>query len=179
MAISAAALRALPPPQIARGTTLINVTQQLGASIGTALMSMILTNQFNRSENIAAANKLALLQQNTARRGVPVDPAAIPPQTLTPNFAGNVLHDLSHAYTAVFVLAVALVASTIIPAAFLPKKPSQTLTPTGQGVSDKLDGPSSSGTCSTTPPPGSETSAPATTPSGSTPNAKPATTSRN
>ncbi|MET0996372.1 MAG: hypothetical protein ABWY20_20895 [Mycobacterium sp.] len=34
------------------------------------------------------------------------------------------LHDLSHAYTVVFV-AVGLVVATIIPAAFLPKKPAR------------------------------------------------------
>ncbi len=55
---------------------------------------------------------------------MPVDPSAIPRQALAPDFAGNVLHDLSHAYTAVFVVAVVLVVSTIIPAAFLPKKPA-------------------------------------------------------
>jgi hypothetical protein len=55
---------------------------------------------------------------------VPVDHSAIPPQSLAPGFAGNLLHDLSHAYTTVFVIAVVLVAFTIIPASFLPKKPA-------------------------------------------------------
>ena len=96
--------------------------------MGTALMSMILTNQFNRSENIVAANKLAALQQQSAVSGVPVDQSAIPPQALGAGFLGNVVHDLSHAYTAVFVIAVALVVFTIIPASFLPKRPaSQTI----------------------------------------------------
>jgi EmrB/QacA subfamily drug resistance transporter len=124
MPLSVASMQALAPHQIARGTTLISVSHQVGGSVGTALMSMILTNQFNRSENIAAANKLALLQQKAAASGVPVDQSAIPRQALAPGFLGNVLHDLSHAYTAVFVIAVALVVSTIIPAAFLPKKPA-------------------------------------------------------
>jgi hypothetical protein len=87
-------------------------------------MSMVLTNQFNHSENIAAARKLATLQQKAAATGVPVDPSAVPPQTLAPGFSGSVLHDLSHAYTLVFVIAVVLVAFTIIPAAFLPKQPA-------------------------------------------------------
>jgi EmrB/QacA subfamily drug resistance transporter len=124
MPLSVASVQALSPHQIARGTTLISVSHQVGGSMGTALMSMILTNQFNRSENISAANKMALLQQNAAKLGVPVDKSAIPQQTLTPDFAGEVLHDLSHAYTAVFVIAVVLVVSTIIPASFLPKKPA-------------------------------------------------------
>ena len=59
MPVSGAAVQTLRPHQVARGSTLINVNQQIAGSIGTALMSMILTNQFNRSDNIAIAGKLA------------------------------------------------------------------------------------------------------------------------
>ncbi|WP_374024292.1 DHA2 family efflux MFS transporter permease subunit [Mycobacterium sp. HNNTM2301] len=128
MPLSVAAVQALAPHQIARGTTLMSVGHQVGGSVGTALMSMILTNQFDRSENIVAANKLAALQQQAAVGGVPVDQSAIPRQTLSPGFWDNVVHDLSRAYTTVFVIAVVLVVLTIIPASFLPKKPaSQTV----------------------------------------------------
>ncbi len=124
MPLSVAAVQALAPHQIARGTTLMSVSHQVGGSMGTALMSMILTNQFNRSENILAANKLASLQQQAAVSGIPVDPGAIPRQSLVAGFSGTLLHDLSHAYTAVFVIAVVLVASTVVPASFLPKRPA-------------------------------------------------------
>lgn len=124
MPLSVASVQALAPHQIARGTTLISVSHQVGGSMGTALMAMILTNQFNRSEYIPAAHKLAALQQKAAATGAPVDPSAVPPQALAPGFAGNVLHDLSHAYTLVFVIALVLVAATVIPASFLPKKPA-------------------------------------------------------
>lgn len=122
--LSGAAVQTLAPHEIARGSTLISVTYQVGASTGTALMSVIVTHQFNCSENISAANQVAALQHDAARRGVPIDPSAIPRRTLTPDFAGNVLHDLAHAYTVVFVIGVALMALTIIPASFLPKKPA-------------------------------------------------------
>ncbi len=122
MPLSVASMQALAPHQIARGTTLISVSQQVGGSMGTALMSMMLTNQFNRSESIAAANKVAALQHMAAARGVPIDQSAIPRRSLVPGFSADVLHDLSHAYTAVFVIAAALVVSTFIPALFLPKK---------------------------------------------------------
>jgi EmrB/QacA subfamily drug resistance transporter len=124
MPLSVASVQALAPHQIARGTTLMSVSHQVGGSMGTALMSMILTNQFNRSENIAAANKLAALQQKAAATGAPVDPSAIPPQALAPGFSGNVLHDLSHAYTTIFVIAAVLVTFTVIPAVFLPRQPA-------------------------------------------------------
>ena len=123
MPLSVASVQALTEHQIARGTTLMSVSHQVGGSIGTALMSMVLTNQFNRSENITAANKLALLQQKAAS-GVPIDPSAIPRRSLAPDFSAGLLHDLSHAYTTVFVVALAAVALTIIPASFLPKKPA-------------------------------------------------------
>lgn len=130
MPLSVAAVQALAPHQIARGSTLISVVHQVGGSIGTALMSVILTSQFNRSENIGAANKMALLQQNAAKLGVPLDKSAVPKQAFTHRFTGDLLHDLSHAYTAVFALAVVLVASTLIPAWFLPRRPAgEFLTP--------------------------------------------------
>jgi EmrB/QacA subfamily drug resistance transporter len=121
--LTAVSVQTLAPHQIARGSTLVNVNQQVGGSIGTALMSMVLTNQFNRSENITAANKLASLKQQAAT-GVPIDPAAIPRQSLRPGFSADVLHDFSHAYATVFMIAVILVAVVIIPASFLPKKPA-------------------------------------------------------
>jgi EmrB/QacA subfamily drug resistance transporter len=129
MPLSVASVQALSPHQIARGTTLISVSHQVGGSMGTALMSMILTNQFNRSENISAANKLASLQQRAATTGAPVDQSAIPRQSLAPGFSANVVHELSHAYATVFVLAVVLVALTIVPAAFLPKQPASQTAP--------------------------------------------------
>ena len=114
------------PHEVARGSTLINVNQQVAGSIGTALMSVILTNQFNRSDNIAIAGKLATVQEEAARTGRPPDPAQIPPQASAPDFMHNVMHDLSQAYTVVFFVAVGLVLLTLLPASFLPKKPAQT-----------------------------------------------------
>ncbi|MBI2698553.1 MFS transporter [Mycobacterium gordonae] len=124
MPLSGASVQALAPHEIARGSTLISVNFQVGGSIGTALMSMVLTSQFNRSQNISAANEFVRRQENAARRGVPVDPSGVPQRTLQPDFATGLLHDLSHAYTVVMLIAVALVAATLIPASFLPKKPA-------------------------------------------------------
>ncbi|WP_180919221.1 DHA2 family efflux MFS transporter permease subunit [Mycobacterium vicinigordonae] len=124
MPLSGAAVQALGPHDIARGSTLISVNHQVGGSIGTALMSMVLTSQFNRSPTITAANELTRIQQDAARRGVTVDPSAIPRRTMDPDFDTVLLHDLSHAYTVVLAIAVVLVTLTLIPAAFLPKTPA-------------------------------------------------------
>ncbi|CAM4198077.1 High-copy suppressor of rspA [Mycobacterium basiliense] len=123
MPLSGAAVRSLTPHEIARGSTLISVTHQVGGSMGAALMSVILTNQFNRSENISVANRITALQDDAARHGVPVDEATMPPQSLDPAFAANVVRDLSHSYMVMFVVAAALMTATLVPAAFLPKTP--------------------------------------------------------
>jgi len=86
---------------------------------------VILTNQFNRSPNLAAANKLAALHDEATRRGVPVPRSAMPPQALLPDFVHNVTHDLSHSYTLVFLTVAVLVAFSYIPAVLLPRRPVQ------------------------------------------------------
>ena len=126
MPLTAAAVQALAPHQVARGSALVNVNLQVAGSISTALMSVILTNQVSHSKDISAANKVVILKQAAARRGMAPTPSAMPRRALAPDFASNVLHDLAHAYTAVFVVAVGLAVLAYIPAVFLPKKPVAT-----------------------------------------------------
>ncbi|MBV9353377.1 MAG: DHA2 family efflux MFS transporter permease subunit [Mycobacterium sp.] len=122
MPLTAAAVQALAPHQVARGSALVNVNLQVAGSISTALMSVILTSQLSHSKDISAANKVAILKQEAARRGMAPTPSAMPRRALAPDFTNNVLHDVSHAYTAVFVVAVVLAVLAYVPAAFLPKK---------------------------------------------------------
>ncbi len=98
--LSGSAMQALGPQQIARGSTLISVNQQVAGSVGTALMAVILTSQFNRGPTLASMKSPAHL-------------------TTSP------LHELSRAYGVVFVVAVILVVSTYLPAAFLPRRPAR------------------------------------------------------
>ena len=125
MPVSGAAVQALGPHQVARGSTLVNVNQQVAGSIGTALMSVILTSQFNRSQYVPAANQAAALRDEAARHGQPPDPTRLPPQVLAPDFMQRVVADLSHSYAVVFFVAVGFVLATLVPAAFLPKRPAQ------------------------------------------------------
>jgi MFS family permease len=118
MPLFGCAARGLAPHQVARGSTLINVNLQIGGSIGTALMSVILTSQFNHSPFIQAAGKAAALKQEATKHGPPPHPS----QALAPGFMDHVTSDLSHAYTVVFVVALGFALMALIPAAFLPKK---------------------------------------------------------
>lgn len=124
MPLMAAAVQSLAVHQIARGSALANVNLQVAGSISAAVMSVILTDQFNRSKDISVANKIAILQQDAARHGLSPNPLAIPRRALVPEFTSNLLHDLSHAYTTVFVAAAVLAVLAFIPAALLPKKPA-------------------------------------------------------
>ncbi len=120
--LSAACVLPLAPHQIARGTTLRSVNNQLGGAIGAALITVLLTNQFNRHERLVPANKLTGSPGGVGNR-VPGDPSAIPPQPSALDFATTTAsHHLVHAYTTVFVVAAALAVGAAIAAAFLPMK---------------------------------------------------------
>jgi MFS family permease len=101
--LSAACVQSLAPHQIARGTTLRSVNNQVGGAIGAALMTVLLTNQFHRHEDV-----------------LPVDPSAMSTRTPAAGLANTASHHLVHAYTTVFVAAAALAVGATIAAAFLP-----------------------------------------------------------
>jgi len=86
--VSWTAVHTLSSSEVAHGSTLFNVNHNTAASVGAALMSVLLTSRLNRS-------------------GVE-----------------NVASDLSHAYAAVFLVAMIMIAATAIPALFLPKRPT-------------------------------------------------------
>jgi MFS family permease len=117
--LSGAAVQTLAPHQVARGSTLLSVNQHVATSVGAALMSVILTSQFNRSESITTAEKLGILRVKPGKQGLP----APPHHEVSPDFTVRLMHDLSHAYTLVIVVAIILVALTLLPTAFLPKRP--------------------------------------------------------
>ena len=106
MPIMTSALATLRDAEIARGSTLMNITQQVAASIGTALFSVLLTNGFNGS---AAVGQLRAAQATGQRL---TDPAVI----------GTALSDMAGAFGSVFVVATILVAFCLVPAFLLPRR---------------------------------------------------------
>jgi MFS transporter, DHA2 family, multidrug resistance protein len=77
--VSWAAVHTLDSSEVAHGSTLFNVNHNTAASIGAALMSVVLTSRLNA-------------------------------------------HDVAHAYTGVFLVAMILIAATAIPAWYLPTR---------------------------------------------------------
>ena len=59
MPIMSAALQTLRGPTVARGSTLLNIIQQVAASIGTAIFSVLLTNGMKNDVDLMGANPLA------------------------------------------------------------------------------------------------------------------------
>src|SRR5581483_11906005 len=116
MPLSAAAVQTLRDEQLARGSTLINVSQRVAAAIGAATLAVILTQQFTHSAAVVTAKQLAALRQQATASGHPLDPAAIPPSALSPTFHDQLISDLSHAYGSVFLLVAVVAALTVAPA---------------------------------------------------------------
>jgi MFS family permease len=114
MPIMTSALQTLSDNEIARGSTLMNITQQVAASIGTALFSVLLTNGFKSSEFAGPA--IASLSD-------PAVAAQLPPAVVAQGLA-----DAADAFGEVFVVATVLVALCLVPAAMLPRrKPAATM----------------------------------------------------
>ncbi|WP_270887027.1 DHA2 family efflux MFS transporter permease subunit [Pedococcus sp. 5OH_020] len=109
MPIFTTALRTLTHHEVARGSTLLNITQQIASSVGVAVMSVILTNNLKESPVALAAI--------ASRR----DPSLVG-QLGGPAGVAKGLADAAHAFASTFWVAALLVTLTLIPAAFLPRR---------------------------------------------------------
>jgi EmrB/QacA subfamily drug resistance transporter len=109
MPIMTSALSTLRDHEIARGSTLMNITQQVAASIGTALFSVLLTNGFKASDAV-----MALRAAVESPEGV----AALPDPSIIP----VALADMADAFGHAFLIAAILVAVCLVPAFLLPRR---------------------------------------------------------
>jgi EmrB/QacA subfamily drug resistance transporter len=132
MPIMTSALRTLSTPEVARGSTLVNILQQIGGSIGSATMSVILTSRLNGSAPIPGLNNPRTGEPITeagaaiaSQHGVPVP---VPRDVLERG-----LEFAADAFATTFLVGFVLVLTTFIPIAFLPRKrqPSRLDDPTG------------------------------------------------
>jgi hypothetical protein len=109
MPIMTTALKTLTSHEVARGSTLLNITQQVASSVGVAVMSVVLTNNLKESE-------LAGPAMRTYR-----DPSLV--DTLGgPEVVAQGLAEAAEAFAATFMVAAVLTALTFVPALFLPRK---------------------------------------------------------
>ena len=119
MPIMASALATLTDHNIARGSTLLNIVQQTAASAGTALFSVLLTNNVKEQESYL---RLSALQQQLASAG---GDKASQLQAQIARLTPSAMEDLASAYADVFLVGTVLVGCVLIPALFLPRRPAE------------------------------------------------------
>jgi EmrB/QacA subfamily drug resistance transporter len=112
MPVFTAALASLKHHDIARGSTLMNITQQIAISMGTALFSVLLTNAYNDHINVVGPT---LAAQNA---GGPI------PDQLKDTVAQG-LHFMGQSFGGVFLVATVLVGLCLVPSIILQLKPPE------------------------------------------------------
>jgi EmrB/QacA subfamily drug resistance transporter len=109
MPLFTTALKTLTHHEVARGSTLLNITQQIASSVGVAVISVMLTNQLKGSPlalpAIAAQHDPAIADRIGGPAGV-----------------AEGLAQAAHAFANTYWLAWALVLLTLVPVFFLPRK---------------------------------------------------------
>jgi len=121
MPIMSAALATLNHASTARGSTLLNITQQVSASIGTALFSVLLTNGFKDSPSIRIAGALTEAGKDPQKQQAVIEHFGLTPADLEA-LAGRALDAMAASFAEVFIVATVLVACCLIPAFFLPRR---------------------------------------------------------
>jgi EmrB/QacA subfamily drug resistance transporter len=109
MPIMTSALKTLTSHEVARGSTLINIVQQIASSVGVAVMSVLLTSHLKGS--VLAAPAIATWR----------DPALIGKIGGAPAVAEG-LAQAAKAFAGTYWVAASMVALTLVPALFLPRK---------------------------------------------------------
>ncbi len=119
MPIFTSALRTLTAHEVARGSTLINVIQQVGSSIGVALMTVVLTNQIKASDAASAVG--ATLRAQAQGEEPPAGALEVAKQ-LGDAFLPTGFNDWADAFSTTYWVAFAILVATLIPVALLPRK---------------------------------------------------------
>jgi EmrB/QacA subfamily drug resistance transporter len=117
MPIFTAALASLKEHDIARGSTLMNITQQIAISCGTALFSVLLTNAYN--DHAATVGPTLALQNGATPEQLGIPAGQV--QAIT----SQGLHYMGQSFGGVFLVATVLVGLCLVPSFFLPRKPPE------------------------------------------------------
>lgn len=119
MPLMTAALRTLSGPTVARGSTLLNISQQIASSVGIAVISVVLTNRLNASEVATAAQGIA----EAEAQGVTPRPEWLHlAQSLGDQFQVQAMADMASSFADSFWVAFVLCVVTLVASLFLPKR---------------------------------------------------------
>ncbi len=125
MPLMTSALKTLSNQEVARGSTLVNILQQIGSSIGAAVMSVILTSELNASPRIPGAQNPQTGEPITEAGlaiAVQQDPALGQRFPTPPGLIDRALEFVADSFATTFWVAFAIVLATFIPVAFLPRR---------------------------------------------------------
>ncbi len=125
MPIMTSALRTLTHHEVARGSTLLNILQQIAGSIGSATMSVILTSRLNESPTIPGAvdpQSGAPVTEAGLAIAVEQNPALAQQFPVDPSILQRGLAYVADSFATTFWVGFALMLATLIPAFFLPRR---------------------------------------------------------
>lgn len=134
MPIMTSALKTLNHHEVARGTTLLNITQQVASSIGVAIFSVILTNAFKDRPLVGQGGLYLETLQTKGPEAAQGVLAQVPlvgqflqqqagdPQAAVAALGARVAEVAADAYAHTFWFAAGFVTLTLVSAAFLPRK---------------------------------------------------------
>ncbi len=124
MPVFTAALASLEHQDVARGSTLMNITQQVSASIGTALFSVLLTNAYNQHPSVNVTLAIQSAGDDHTKLAAILQQLQLPLNGWQAVYHTG-LHYMGESFGQVFLIAAILVALCFIPAFFLPRRPAE------------------------------------------------------
>ena len=128
MPIFTAALASLSDHDIARGSTLMNITQQIAISVGTAMFSVLLTSAYDAHASVVGPT-LAIQSAGTdpGKLQAVLAQLHLTQAQVTPLTADGI-HFMGSSFGHIFLVATIVVGLCLVPAAFLPRKPADRAT---------------------------------------------------
>jgi EmrB/QacA subfamily drug resistance transporter len=126
MPVFTSALKTLANHEVARGSTLLNITQQVSSSCGVALMSVVLTSHLNDSPVIPGTENIPGLSGGLTETQAAIlantNPGRLAPLDLDPAAVANGLVDAAASFASTYWVAWLLAVLTLIPVLMLPRK---------------------------------------------------------
>jgi EmrB/QacA subfamily drug resistance transporter len=136
MPIMTTALRNLRPHEVARGSTLLNINQQIASSVGVATMSVVLTNNLKDSPVIPGTSKVPGfpdgITETTAAILKNTQPVLFSKLHLDPAAVANGMSSAASAFAHTYWVAWVVIVIALIPALMLPRKHEPTALSDGE-----------------------------------------------
>jgi hypothetical protein len=130
MPLFTSALKTLSAHEVARGSTLLNITQQISSSVGVALMSVLLTNHLNDSPVVPGTETAPGSEGGITETGAAIlsntRPEVFAQLGIDPVYVARGLVDAASSFAQTYWVAWALVALTLVPALLLPRRREET-----------------------------------------------------